>query len=73
VVVRAVHGEVAARALTGVADLAIRYPAGSRPNWRMGGTTSLYRAYVTSQTAEGLFEVAERIRRTLNIELEAAG
>lgn len=73
VVVRAVHGEVEARALRGVADLAIRYPAGSRPNWRMGGTTSLYRAFVTSQTAGGLFEVAERIRRTLNIELEEAG
>jgi biotin carboxylase len=73
VVVREVRGEAQARALSGVADLAIRYPAGSRPDWRMGGTTSLYRAYVTSETAEGLFEVAERIRRTIKIELEDAG
>jgi biotin carboxylase len=72
VVVQAVHGEAEARALDGVADLVIRYPPGSRPNWRMGGTTSLYRAFVTSQTAEDLFEVAERIRRTVKIELEDA-
>lgn len=73
VVVRGLRGEAEARALDGVADLAIRYPPGSRPNWRMGGTTSLYRAFITGQTAEGLFEVAERIRRTIKIELEDAG
>jgi biotin carboxylase len=69
VVVRAIHGEQRARAIEGVRDLAIRYQAGARPDWRMGGFSSLWRALVTSPTADGVFTVAEQLENTLTIEL----
>ncbi len=70
VVVRAVRKVKQARALDGVEDLAIRYPVGTRPDWRMGGRSSLWRAFITSSTADGVFDVAERLEHTLKIELE---
>lgn len=73
VVVRAVHGEERARALDGVRELSVRYPAGGRPDWRMGGFSSLVRAMITSATAAGLFTVAERLTDTLTVELDDAG
>lgn len=73
VVVRAVRGVEQARALCGVEDLAIRYPPGTRPDWRMGGRSSLWRAFITSPTADGLFDVAERLDRTLTFEFDDAG
>ncbi|HEX6355078.1 ATP-grasp domain-containing protein [Actinophytocola sp.] len=73
VVVRAVHGEQQARTLAGVRDLAIRYRAGARPDWRMGGFSSLWRAMIISPTAEDLFTVAQRLENTLTVELDDAG
>ena len=70
VVVRAVREVELARALDGVEDLAIRYPSGTRPDWRTGGRSSLWRAFIASSTADGVFDVAERLERTLKIELE---
>ncbi len=70
VVVRAVHGEARARALDGVEDLVVRYPPGTRPNWRMGGISSLWRAFIVSPTIDGLFDVAARLEGTLDVELE---
>ncbi len=70
VAVRSVRGVAEARSLDGVEDLAIRHPPGTRPNWRMGGVSSLYRAFITGPTPKGLFDVAERLDRTLEIELK---
>ncbi len=73
VVVRAVHGEDRARAIEGVRDLAIRWPAGTRPDWRMGGFSSLWRACLTSPTADGVFTVARRLEDALTVELDDVG
>ncbi|MET9632577.1 hypothetical protein ABZX92_34500 [Lentzea sp. NPDC006480] len=70
VAVRAIHGEEEARAIEGVRDLSIRYPAGSRPDWRMGGFSSLWRSFITSPTSAGLFDVAARLENTLQVELD---
>lgn len=70
VVVRAIRGEREARAIEGVRDLSIRYPEGTRPDWRMGGFSSLWRSFITSPTSAGLFDVAARLENTLQVELD---
>jgi biotin carboxylase len=69
VVVRAIRGEDRARALDGVRELVVRHRPGTPLDWRMGGLSSLWRAHLTSPTAEGLFTLAGQLEDTLTVEL----